>query len=64
MAYGFPLGFGGRLFVLNTMREAEFEDLLSKLVHNLIKTTEKTRHSVLSPTGVVTKYYSCIYHRY
>lgn len=37
MAHNFPLGFGGRLFVLNTMREAKFEDLLAQLIHNLIK---------------------------
>lgn len=36
MTHNFPLSFGGGFFVLNTMRKAEFEDLLTQLVHNLI----------------------------
>lgn len=36
VAHSLPLGFGCCLFVLNTMREAKLEDLLSQLIHNLI----------------------------
>lgn len=45
MADVFPLGFRSRLFVLNAVREAEFEDLLSQLIHNLMKDTDTIRHS-------------------
>lgn len=34
-----PLGLGCRLFVLNSMREAQPEDLLSQFINNLIKKT-------------------------
>ena len=39
MTNNLPLGLRCRLFVLNTMREAKFEDLLSQLVYNLMENT-------------------------
>lgn len=42
MTNNLPLGLGGRLFVLNTMREAKFEDLLSQLIYDLVGNTNIT----------------------
>lgn len=43
MRRSLPLGFGGRLFVLNAMREAKFQNLLAQLVNNLVDKTKSQK---------------------
>lgn len=59
MAHNFPLGFGSRLFVLNTMREAKFEDLLAQLIHNLIKNTDTRENTSFSSSTILMSVFTC-----
>lgn len=53
VAHSLPLGFGCCLFVLDAMREAKLEDLLSQLIHNLILENEAQHESQRVTSGAV-----------
>lgn len=63
-AHSFSLGFWGRFFVLNAMREAKFKDLLAQLIYNLIffkkntQTTEKIYISLYRCTQCLEPYFN------
>lgn len=61
VAHSLPLGFGCCLFVLNTMREAKLEDLLSQLIHNLIleNKAQHESHRELQVGQFVPRAYMC-----